>query len=46
MRNAETLDQAWATRVPTGHLVDSLQRALMFEECMAQIDEVRITPPR
>ncbi|CCG83114.1 Uncharacterized WD repeat-containing protein C1235.09 [Taphrina deformans PYCC 5710] len=39
MRNAKSLEDAWATRVPTGHLVNSLQRAMMFEECMAQIDE-------
>ncbi|ORY80905.1 WD40-repeat-containing domain protein [Protomyces lactucae-debilis] len=39
MRNADDLDRQWATRVPTGHLVNSLQRALMFEECLAQLDE-------
>jgi hypothetical protein len=42
MRNAEDLDRQWATRVPTGHLVNCLQRALMFEECLAQLDEVSL----
>ena len=40
MRNAQVLEEKWATKVSTGLLVDHLQKALMFEECLAQIDEV------
>ncbi|BFZ58182.1 hypothetical protein PYCC9005_005244 [Savitreella phatthalungensis] len=39
MRNAEQLDRIWANRVPTGHLIHSLQKSLLFDECLQQVDE-------